>query len=178
MNNSKHRKNFIKWYVRPFNRLKRTRRGDGAFIILSMGLFLCERYYRIRSNSIKKDGLPDKFHKMAARDFGCTPALFKRFWLVYRHGIQHRGQPQRWIMETQTPGTPKKKVRVGWLIDDSFLHRPTECLSRGKKTICVDPEKFTRFVLWRFLKNEPALGRSIRHQFGSIFPMSAECQCR
>ena len=63
------KRKFIEWYVRPFNRLKRIRTGDGAFVILSMGLSLWERYYRIKSNSIKAPRLTDKFHMKAARDF-------------------------------------------------------------------------------------------------------------
>lgn len=174
---SAHRTNFIKWYVRPFNRLKGIKGGDGAFVILTMGLFLCERYYRIKSGCITRDSLSDKFYIRAARDFDCDVTLFKRFWAVYRHGMQHRGHPQRWIMESEAPGVPKKKVRLGWMIDAKFGHRPSLCRSRGKRIIAIDPAKFTRFMLSRFLEDPSTLDRSIRHQFGTIFPIPGDCKC-
>lgn len=39
-------KRFVRWFVVPFAKLKEIPDGDGAFLALSMGLFLCERYYK------------------------------------------------------------------------------------------------------------------------------------
>lgn len=170
------RTKFIKWYVRPFNRLKGMRHGDAAFVILSMGIALCERYYRTKSGCITAENLNDKFHRVAARQFDCDLKIWKRFWNVYRHGMQHRGQPQRWIMESKGPGLGKRKVRLGWMIDSSFDYRPSVYRSNGRMVICIDPAKFTRFVLTRFLRDPTALRKSLRHQFGSIMPMPVDCR--
>lgn len=162
------RTKFIKWYVRPYNRLKRIKHGDGAFIILSMGIFLCERYYRIKSQCITKDSLPDKFYDVASKDIGVDLDVFERFWGIFRHGIQHRGQPQKWFKEWNTSRTRKVKRRYGWSIDASYSYKPTMRLIGNKKVICIFPNAFTAFMLTKFITNQAYLRRSVRHQFGEI----------
>lgn len=160
---------FIKWFVRPYNQLKRIRHGDGGFVILSIGLSLCERYFRIKANCITKDSLPDRFYKVAARKFKCSTETFEIFWNVYRHGIMHRGQPQKWIKVWNTQKTKKIKMKTGWLFNDGFGFKPTECRNGENLTICINPHKFTSFVLKLFLDKPELLRRSVRHQFGHIF---------
>jgi hypothetical protein len=78
------------WFVRPFEVL---RAGDpnenwnAAYIALSMGFFLCERYYRIKTGTTeslsKKEkenpenaGYDDKFKHAAAAALGITTGRF------------------------------------------------------------------------------------------------------
>lgn len=171
------RTKFIKWFVRPFNRLKRIKSGDGGFVILSLGISLCERFFRIKSSCVTPDSLPPKFHIAAAKEFGCTPDTFQIFWMIYRHGIQHRGQPQKWIMMKRNNSPKKVKTKTGWLIGDEFNHYPTLCRKNGKIIACIDPKKFTSFVLKTFLKNPELLRRSVRHQFGNIYRGSVDSNC-
>ncbi|MAS96147.1 MAG: hypothetical protein CMO55_23340 [Verrucomicrobiales bacterium] len=171
------RTKFIKWYVRPFNRLKRIKNGDGAFIILSTGIFLCERYYRIKSNCIRKDDLPDKFYKVAAKDLKVDLDVFERFWGIFRHGMQHRGQPQKWFKEWTRTRSRKTPKRYGWSIDNDYSAVPTMCKINGKKTICINPHKFTHLMLCKFLQRPDYLGKSVRHQFGNISPRPTDCIC-
>jgi hypothetical protein len=171
------RTKFIKWYVRPFNRLKRVKYGDGAFIILSMGIFLCERYYRIKATCVRPDNIPDKFYEIAAKDMGVELEVFERFWGIFRHGLQHRGQPEKWFKEWNVTRTGKLKKRYGWSIDGSHTYKPTMCKIKGKKVICIYPHEFTRFILGKFLNKPSYLRRSIRHQFGDISPLPKDCNC-
>jgi hypothetical protein len=108
---------FIRWYVRPFNRLRRIPHGDGAYIALSIGFSLCERYYRIKSNTITKHQVSDPFLRHAARDYNCDVDLFKAFWNLFRHGIQHQGAPKKKYKATWLPGKPT--VRINWAIGET-----------------------------------------------------------
>ena len=164
------RTKFIKWYVRPFNRLKRIKNGDGAFIILSMGVSLCERYFRIKSNCITAKSLPPKFYVAAAKSYGCAADEFEMFWNVYRHGLQHRGQPQKWIDWWDAGRTRKVKTRIGWSIDASYEACPKIKRQNSKSIFCVNPHKFTEHILKKFLVDPKVLQRSVRHQWGDISP--------
>jgi len=159
---------FKRWYVAPFDRLKNMDDGDGAFVILSMGLFLCERYFRIKAGCVRSDNLNDKFFRKAARAFRCEVDLFERFWNIYRNGMQHRGQPQKWIREWNPLRTKKIKKRYGWSISHLYSYKPTQQVIDGKKVVCIFPNDFTAFVLNKFLEDPSSLKRSIRHQFGDI----------
>jgi len=164
------RTKFIKWYVRPFNRLKRVKNGDGAFIILSMGIALCERYFRIKSNCIKSDYIPPVFYVTAAKSFGCTADDFEIFWNVYRHGLQHRAQPQIWIKWWNKGRTKKVKTRFKWSISANNGLCPKIVDTPKGKVVCVFPNDFTYFILKKFLSDDKTLQRSVRHQFGDIYP--------
>jgi hypothetical protein len=159
---------FKRWFVAPFDLLKDMDKGDGAFVILSMGLFLCERYFRIKASCIRSDHLNDAFFRKAARAFDCDRVMFERFWNIYRHGMQHRGQPQKWIKEWSPAAGQKVKRRYGWSISHDYTYRPTQRVIRGKKVVCIFPNDFTAFVLKTFLDDPKTLKRSIRHQFGDI----------
>ena len=161
---SPERQKFIKWYVRPFNRLKRIKNGDGAYIALSIGFFLCERYYRIKSNTITKHRLSKPFLTAAAKDFDCNYQLFRYFWSLFRNGIQHQGAPKKSFFDRDA----KRIVRLKWAIGDIFSHRPGYVYTDGVKRIGVCPWKFTRFIIGKLLNDEQALRRSISHAFGSI----------
>lgn len=159
------RQKFIKWYVRPYNRLKRIEGGDGAFVALSIGFFLCERYYRIKSNTITKQTESKQFLEAAARDFNCDVHLFKAFWNLFRHGIQHQGSPKKKYKAHWLPGKPT--IRVNWAIGHDLPHRPAYVTTDNTKRIGIDPWKFTRFILTRFLEHPRMLERSVSHAFGS-----------
>jgi hypothetical protein len=161
---------FKRWFVAPYDRLKDMDNGDGAFVILSMGIFLCERYFRTKSGCVTKQDLTDKFYRKASRAFDCDPELFERFWSIYRHGMQHRGQPQKWIKEWNRARTKKIKKRYGWSISDRYTYKPTQLKVGRKKVVCIYPNAFTEFVLSKFLSDPAALKKSIRHQFGDITP--------
>ena len=77
---------FSRWFIIPLNTLKMIPNGDGAFIALSIGCFLCERYYRIVTNTQEtQDGIP--FQNAAAADLNVNQAFFRNFWKVYRAGV-------------------------------------------------------------------------------------------
>jgi len=167
------KRKFIKWFVRPYNRLKRVPTGDGAFVILSMGFQLCERYFRIKSNTITKHW-KYTFLKRAAKAYNTDQTLFGDFWFLYRHGLQHQGSPKKKVKVHDS----KKVRRYKWAISDSFTYRPTICNHKGRKVICIYPNEFTAFMLRLFLRNTKLLERSVSHAFGDIFPMPGDCQCQ
>jgi hypothetical protein len=160
------RQKFIRWYVRPFNRLKRVKNGDAAYVALTIGFSLCERYYRIRSNTITDYRKTVPFLTAAARDFNCDVHLFQVFWSIFRNGIQHQGSPKKKYKANWLPNKPE--VRINWAIGSDFSHRPAYIITDHIKRIGVDPWKFTRFVLCKFLSDPRSLERSISHAFGSI----------
>jgi hypothetical protein len=160
------RDKFIRWYVRPFNRLKRIPDGDGAFAALSIGFFLCERYYRIKTNTITQHRKTERFLKAAAKDFDCNYQVFRTFWYLFRNGIQHQGAPKKSFVDYSNPLKPT--IRMRWALSDWISHRPGYLVMDNTKRVGVCPWKFTRFILCKFLKNERALERSTSHSFGSI----------
>ncbi len=165
------RQKFIRWYVRPFNRLKRIKSGDGAYLALSMGFFLCERFYRIRSNTITQHWKTLPFLTAAARGYDCDLRVFQAFWDLFRNGIQHQGAPKKRYTAHWLPGKPK--VRLRWVIGDSLPYRPAYIVADGVRRVGVNPWEFTRFILRRFLETPRALERSVSHGFGNILPQPA-----
>ena len=159
---------FIKWFVRPYNRLKRVEGGDGAFVALAMGFQLCERFYRIKSHTIT-DHRSNAFLKPAAKAYNVDHPFFHDFWFLYRHGIQHQGSPKRKVRVLGS--NPARYRRYKWAIDARFPERPVECVINNKKAICIDPWKFTAFMLRKFLQNPKELEKSVSHAFGDIFPI-------
>ena len=87
---------FEGWFVSPIEKLKELPEGDGGFLALSAALFLCERYYRAKTNTHEKKKSP-LFMKAAAQDMGLSLIDFNRFWQVYRNGMLHQGMPKRYI---------------------------------------------------------------------------------
>lgn len=168
------RTKFIRWYVSPYNRLKKIPNGDGAFVALSMGFFLCERYYRIKSNTITQHSKTEPFLKKAAWDLDCDLKLFRHFWYLFRNGMQHQGQPKKKFRDFQFGG---RTFRYRWMIGAEFGQRPSLCVNNGLRIIAINPWKFTRFMLTRFIQNPAILRRSISHSFGDIFPLPPGCRC-
>jgi hypothetical protein len=158
------RKKFIKSYVRPYNRLKRIKNGDGAYMALSMGFFLCERYYRIRSHTINRHHISKDFLEAAAKDFDCEIHLFRAFWALFRHGIQHQGSPKKKFRADWLPRKPI--IRIKWAIGADLHYRPAYVQTDDVKRIGISPWKFTEFVMRKFLKNPQALEGAISHAFG------------
>ena len=157
------RNKFIRWYIRPFNRLKKIKNGDGAYIALSMALFLCERYYRIKSNTTKvNDSAP--FLDAAARDFDCSLDLFKKFWNIFRHGIQHQGSPNNEIRAVWLPSKPV--IQTKWAIGGDLPFHPCYVETDSIRRVGIDPWKFADFVLKKFLTDSNALADVSANDFG------------
>jgi len=60
---------FTRWYIEPFDMIKKVEGGGGAFVAMAIGLFLCERYFRsITHTQDIQDG--DPFQSKAAEFLG------------------------------------------------------------------------------------------------------------
>ena len=120
---------FLLWFAEPFRILEERGEGQGGFAALSIGLFLCERYFRYKSGTL--DIWPDKaLLEEAAKHFEMDSSFFREFWGVYRHGMLHQG-------------TPLASGDFGWDVSDEYPAAPTRAFEKGKAIICVNPWAFT-----------------------------------
>ena len=152
-----------KWFIEPLRVLRSLPDGDGAFIALSIGCQLCERFYRAKTQTQEiQDGVP--FQEEAGRSLGVGEDHFKRFWKVFRHGMQHQGSPKSF----QLGGISYK-----WRISAAYKDVPEEVVVDSNTTVIqIDPWKFADGMVKRFL-NEPAvLDSAIMHAFGDIYQKS------
>ena len=153
---------FVRWFVKPYESLKVHPDGDAAFVALSVGFLLCERYYRIITNSQEEDS-GTKFQNKAAEEMDVNKEFFSIFWSTYRNGLMHQG-------------TPKIYNRAGidykWMIDDSFDAYPTCYDKDGFRFICLNPWKFTDFMISRFMQNPQHLNGSLVYQLGHTFDIA------
>ncbi len=135
------RARFLLRFADPYRVLDERGQGRGALAALSIGLFLCERYFRFKSNSTDL-WREEAFLREAATHFETGFAFFSQFWECYRHGMQYSG-------------APKTDGQSGWDINDAYPAAPTRALDKGKTIICLNPWKFTEEMIvlcW----NDPA----------------------
>jgi hypothetical protein len=134
---------FLLWFAEPFRILEERGDGRGALVALSIGLFLCERYFRYKSgttNIWREEG----FLVEAAKHFQTDYAFFKEFWSVYRHGMQSQG-------------TPEANNTYGWDLNEDYPYMPTRAFENEKAIICLNPWSFTEEMIvlcWHDLKWE------------------------
>jgi hypothetical protein len=150
---------FIRWFVVPIHMLKLLPNGDAAFVALSVGSLLCERYYRIITNSQEEEA-GDKFRNKAAEELNVYKEFFGAFWSTYRNGLMHHGTPQ--VYE-------RANIKYKWMIDVEFEEYPTYYDKDGFRFICLNPWKFADFMISKFLNNPHHLNGSLIYQLGHIF---------
>jgi hypothetical protein len=119
---------FLVLFAEPFRILDECGDGHGAFVALSLGLFLCERYFRHKSDSLDA-WREEKFLAEAASHYGVDYDLFREFWSVYRHGMLYQG-------------APKATDAYGWAMSEDYLPVPTKVSKEGKAMICLNPWEF------------------------------------
>jgi len=150
---------FVRWFEVPYSGLKSHPDGDGAFVALSIGFLLFERYYRIVTGSQDEPHF-DKGRNKGAEDLDVNKEFFSIFWSTYRNGLMHQGTPQVY----ERNGTKYK-----WMIDGSFEEYPTYYDEGGFRFICLNPWKFTEFALSKFLNDPNRLNGSVTYELGSIY---------
>lgn len=153
---------FDGWFVKPIEKLKELPEGDGAFLTLSTALFLCERYYRASTDTLAGKRDDETFKIAAAKDLGLSLEDFKRFWIVYRHGVQHQGTPKVYFDD-------KNKIKYSWLITDEI----TEILeiykiNAYKREIRLDVWKLADFIINKFKTNTEVFQKAISSTFPVI----------
>lgn len=153
---------FIRWFIEPVERLKEVDGGGGAFVAMSVGFFLCERYFR------SKEGLIDdhspagnaKFKDAAASHFDVNRKFFADFWNIYRNGMQHQGSPKSAVLGN---------ISYKWRIDGDFPSLPSRWDNAGHTYICINPWGFTELMIRLFLNDEPRIAEISSHELGEIF---------
>lgn len=149
---------FIRWYENTIRGLSLHPCGDGAFVALSVGFLLFERYYRIVTNT------QDDEHFNVGRDRGADEmdvnrTFFRIFWKTYRHGLMHQGTPKI----VSEGGCDYK-----WMIDAEFHEYPTYYDTAGFRFICLNPWKFTGYAIGKFKANPGNLNGSLTYKLGNI----------
>lgn len=119
---------FARWYATPLKVLKGIPDGDGAFVALSIGCFLCERYYRSVA------GTQDKWRdrtvlERATQDLDVSKDFFEDFWDIFRHGTQHQGTPKKKKKVDKTTGV---KSHFRWRISHTFAAVPTRYRKKNR----------------------------------------------
>lgn len=156
---------FDGWFCQPIEKLKKCPEGNGAFLAMSAALFLCERYYRTLTETQEgqKDSQP--FLDAAARDLAIDPEMFKMFWKVYRHGIQHQGMPREWIIDGYT---------YRWNMSAAFSAKPTfHNFAATTKEIRIDPWKFADLIKEKWQNHPELLQKATVHVFGEVVQITA-----
>lgn len=151
---------FHRWFIVPLNTLRAIPNGDGAFVALAIGCQLCERFYRAKTGTQEvPDGQP--FQKEAGNSLGIGEDAFKRFWTVFRHGMQHQGSPKSYV---------QNGVNFKWEISGEFDAVPSEEVVDPKTSVIrIDPWKFADHIVQQF-RNEPQiLDGALTHAFGDIY---------
>jgi len=151
---------FEAWFCRPIEKLKECPEGDGGFLAMSAGLFLCERYYRTLTNTHEGQPESEPFLEAAARDLGLDSAEFRIFWTVYRHGIQHQGMPRRF---------EQNGITYRAHMDAAFPARPTfHRVDATVREIRIDPWKFADLIKGKYQENPDVLKQATVHAFGEV----------
>jgi hypothetical protein len=151
---------FEGWFCQPIEKLKECPEGDGGFLAMAAGLFLCERYYRTVTNTHEGQQDSSTFLDAAARDLGVDPDRFRIFWKVYRHGIQHQGMPKRF---------KQNGITYLWHIDTAFPATPTfQTVNATVQEILLDPWKFADLIRRKYQENPNVLDKATMHAFGEV----------
>lgn len=158
---------FEGWYVKPINVLKDVNNlpdGDGGYFALSIALSLCERYYRVKTDTQhnnREDIFSHDFMDAAADDFGIkNKDEFSAFWIVYRHGTQHQCMP---IV------SKFKGITYKWQTRDDFDAIPTFYkIDVSTIEIRINPWKFAELIINKY-KSDPAfLEKCFKHAFAAV----------
>jgi hypothetical protein len=152
---------FVRWFVIPYRKLQEIPNGDGAFLALSMGLFLCERYYKMEAKIQDEEGTSkdDQFRNKAAKDLNVNAKFFGHFWQVYRNGMQHQATPKTYEIDG---------ITYKWSFDAEYEAHPMYFDKDGFRIICLNPWKFTDFMIHKILKKPACLKKSVVYELGRI----------
>jgi hypothetical protein len=160
-------------HKQPLEPQERQVRFDGALLAMSLGLFLFERYYRIKSGTHDVEPNPNttgkdwdaEFKKCASSDLDIDLDFLTAFWTVFRNGIQHQGMPKRVHRGYKNKG----KIWHYWDISVNYPPLPqVHWISDTEMVICISPWKFAEFMIYKFETEPTMLDKGFNHAFGEI----------
>jgi hypothetical protein len=126
---------FERWVIAPLDALRRLPEGDGAFVAMGMALALYERYIKSALERAGRKETPEEMWDFGASDLSVDPETFRRFWGMFRDGIQHSLQPKLYT---------SNGIRWGWELSSAYSKSPK----------IIEPEKDLRIILiepWQFI---------------------------
>ena len=152
---------------------------DGAYIALSIGFVLCERYYRIKTRTTESlskkerekkenEGYDDRFKHAAAAALGISPGDFIDFWLVFRNGIQHQGMPKRLRIKNEK-GEVVREYCHAISVEKGFEASPKKQTFPDYTLISLNPWRFTEKMMNNFLSDQESLKIGFDHALADIF---------
>jgi hypothetical protein len=150
---------FTRWFENTVRGLSLHPSGDGAFVALSVGFLLFERYYRIITTT-QSDQYFNIGRDRGADEMDVNREFFRIFWQTYRHGLMHQGTPKEYLHGGRT---------YKWMIDAEFHEYPTYYDDAGVRYVCLNPWKFTEYAIGKFKANPANLNGSLTYKLGSIY---------
>lgn len=154
---------FEGWFAQPIAKLREVPDGDGAWVALSVALFLCERYYRTVTNTQEDSRDSDRFKQEAASDLGITPAKFPIFWSVYRNGIQHQGMPRKYL-DRATGITYYAEIHESYYEIPSFV--PYDSATWAVR---ISPWRFADLIVEKYRQNPAVLEQAVVHALAVVY---------
>jgi len=154
-------KKFDRWFVAPIQLLKALSGGDGAFVALSVSFSLFERYVKSDLKRRKVVADSENFFIEASLVTGVEPDLLKKFWGMFRDGMQHYLQPKTFT---------SNGIYYGWAFGESFPALPYYVVNtETDRTIALNPWKWTEFVVSLYEKDPGILEIMESHAFGGLY---------
>jgi hypothetical protein len=155
---------FERWVIAPINALRPLPNGDGAFVAMGMALALYERYIKSALEKAGKKETPEEMWVFGASDLAVDAETFRRFWGMYRDGIQHSLQPKCYI---------SNGIRWGWEIGPNYSKCPKIVdPEKDLRVILIEPWLFIDHVLDRFKATPELIDFKDSWRFGKVGPSS------
>ena len=143
------------WFKSPVSKLS----GDDAFVVLMISFSLFERFIKASLDERNING--KQFPVEAAKVLNIDENVFRNFWEVYRHGIQHFLQPKK---------HKDKGVIYGWEINSKHPNLPTYRVETSQfTTIILNPWGWFDLVFDLWEQKPELLNQLAVFPIGSIY---------
>jgi hypothetical protein len=139
---------FDRWVIVPLAALRAIPRGDGAFAALTISFGLYERFIASKIHKRGESADDGAREKEASKDFDekVSAADFRKFWEMYRVGMQHYFHPKHFIKAVD-------KTRWGWDISEGEGYKAYPVIVEKEAdhfVITINPWAFAEHVVKRW----------------------------
>jgi len=167
---------FDRWVVTPLASLRAIPRGDGAFGTLAISFGLYERFLASCLHKQGNHADDNARWEEASKDFDrkVSPDDFKRFWEMYRVGIQHYFHPKHF-----TKGA--NKTRWGWDMSEGSDFKPYPVITQKEEDlfiISINPFSFSEHVVKRWYEFSDLMDELSATKLGDVRTPSPPTQKR
>ena len=137
---------FRRWYVGPIDLLEKLPDGDGGWVAFIVGFALYERFILARLKNDNQATDEVSRNKAICDDLGITEHQRSVFWSLCRNGLLHQAMP--------------KIGRTGLYLHEEFSDKPQFQIFEGEEFLCINPWKFSKRVLKKFLSRPELIDAS------------------